>query len=381
MSFSNLSILSKKIIITRLICFFWLVAKVISWKVWLADRLFPIVPPFNFLFVPSFVHLVLFVFSLLALLALFLFPSKRFLQISIIIIEILACLLDQNRWQPWEYQYIFIIIALVINYKNDKNAISVIAFISVAIYFYSGLSKMNAIFSLSILNSLTRLGIFHASNSYLYNFLAYHIGYALGIVEASLSIGLLFQRTKKIAALFLILMHFLIIVVFGPFGINYDIIIWPWNVAMPLVLYVLFISKEPVSIQFKSIKKGWNKIIIILFGILPALNFFGYWDFFLSSSLFSSKPPGMFIYIRNPEDNKELKSYFKIDKNNFLTDSNLFAINVRTWSFKELMVPAYPELRVYKNIKYQILKRYPNIDATFIVVMYTNGEKKKIELK
>src|SRR5258708_59506 len=165
MSFSNLSILSKKIIVTRLICFFWLIAKVISWKVWLADRLFPIVPPFNFLFVPSFVHLLLFIFSLLALIALFILPSKRFLQISIIIIEILACLLDQNRWQPWEYQYIFIIIALVINYKNDKNAISVIAFISVAIYFYSGLSKMNAVFSLSTYNALVRSGIFHASNS------------------------------------------------------------------------------------------------------------------------------------------------------------------------------------------------------------------------
>src|ERR1019366_5120531 len=112
MSFSNLSVVSKKIIITRLICFFWLVAKAISWKVWLADRVFPIVPPFNFLFVPSFIHLVLFIFSLSALLALFIFPSKRFLLISVIIIEVFSCLLDQNRWQPWEYQYIFIIIAL-----------------------------------------------------------------------------------------------------------------------------------------------------------------------------------------------------------------------------------------------------------------------------
>jgi hypothetical protein len=38
MSFSNLSVVSKKIIITRLICFFWLVAKAISWKVWLAKK-------------------------------------------------------------------------------------------------------------------------------------------------------------------------------------------------------------------------------------------------------------------------------------------------------------------------------------------------------
>ena len=129
MQSNNLSIVSKKIIVTRIICFFWLIAKVMSWKVWLAERLFPIVPPFNFLFVPSVVHLVLFIFSLVTLLALFIFPSKKLLLISVIVIEILSCVLDQNRWQPWEYQYIFIILALVINFKDDKNAISSITFI------------------------------------------------------------------------------------------------------------------------------------------------------------------------------------------------------------------------------------------------------------
>jgi uncharacterized protein YhhL (DUF1145 family) len=175
-------------------------------------------------------------------------------------------------------------------------------------------------------------------------------------------------------------MHLLIIAIFGPFGTNYDIIVWPWNVVMIFLLYLLFIARLPVSIQFRSLKKNWNKLIIILFGILPALNFFGYWDFFLSSSLFSSKPPDMYVYIKNEGSCKELQPFFITNKNRFPGDS-ISIINVRTWSFRELMVPAYPELRVYKNIKYQILKRYPNIDATFIVVMYINGEKKKVELK
>ena len=303
------------------------------------------------------------------------------MQVSVIIIEVLSCLLDQNRWQPWEYQYIFIIITLVINYKNDTDALAIIAFIFAAIYFYSGLGKMNAVFSQSIQHALTRSGIFHASNSYLYNFLVYHSGYASGITELSLSIGLFFQRTKKIAAIFLILMHILILVLFGPFGINYDIIIWPWNIAMILLLYILFISKQPASIQFKSIKKGWNKIIIILFGILPALNFFGYWDFFLSSSLFSTKPTDMYICINKPRSSKELQPFIVLNKNKTLCDSNSLIINVRTWSFQELMVPAYPELRVYKNIKSQLLKRYPDMEATFVIFLYTNGQKKRIELK
>ncbi|MGH2649100.1 MAG: MauE/DoxX family redox-associated membrane protein [Ginsengibacter sp.] len=381
MALSNLSIASKKIIVTRLICFFWIVAKIISWKVWLAGRLFPIVPPFNFLYVPSFVHVALFIFSFVALITLFIFPTNKLLLVSVAAIEILSCLLDQNRWQPWEYQYIFIIIALLINYKNDMNALSIMAFIFAAIYFYSGLSKINVDFSKSIPHALSRTGIVHRSNSYLYNSLIYHIGYASGIIELSLGIGLLFQRTRKIAAILLIVMHVLILVAFGPLGLNYDVIIWPWNIVMILILYVLFISTSPVSIQFRSIKKGWNKLIILSFGILPALNFFGYWDFYLSSSLFSYRPPDMYICISKSGSSKELQPFFNINKNRFLCDSNRLIINVRTWSFQELMVPPYPELRVYKNIKLQILKRYPDMDATFIVLIHTNGQTKRIELK
>ncbi|MGH2564201.1 MAG: hypothetical protein ACRDE5_06795, partial [Ginsengibacter sp.] len=197
----------------------------------------------------------------------------------------------------------------------------------------------------------------------------------------SLGIGLLFQRTRKIAAILLIVMHVLILVAFGPLGLNYDVIIWPWNIVMILILYVLFISTSPVSIQFRSIKKGWNKLIILSFGILPALNFFGYWDFYLSSSLFSYRPPDMYICISKSGSSKELQPFFNINKNRFLCDSNRLIINVRTWSFQELMVPPYPELRVYKNIKLQILKRYPDMDATFIVLIHTNGQTKRIELK
>ena len=324
---------------------------------------------------------MLFIFSLLALFALLIFPINRVLQVSVIIIEVLSCLLDQNRWQPWEYQYIFIILALVINYKNEKNAVSAIAFIFVSVYFFSGIGKMNPVFSQYVRNKMVLSGIFHVSNSIVYEWLLYHTGYLLGIIEILLSIGLFFQRTKKISAIFLIIMHLLILAIFGPFGINYDRIIWPWNVVMIVILYVFFICNTPVSISFQSIKQGWNKLIIVFFGILPVLNFFGYWDFYLSSSLFSNKPPEMYICIHKPGSSKVLQPFFAGYKNKFLCDSNSTLLDVRAWSFREMQVPAYPEIRIYKSIKEQILKRYPDMNATFTVYPYINGRKTRIELK
>ena len=378
---TNLSDVSKKIIVPRLICFSWLIAKAISWKVWLADRLFPVVPPFNFLFVPSAIHLVLFIFSILTLFALLIFPVKRILQVSVILIEVLSCSLDQNRWQPWEYQYIFIILALIINYKSEKNALSVIAFIFVSTYFFSGVGKMNPVFSQSVMHKMMLLGIFHPGNSILYNGAIFHAGYFSGTIEILLSLGLLFQRTKKIAALFLIIMHLVILAILGPFGMDYNEIIWPLNIMMIIILYLLFTRNAPVSISFPAIKQGWNKLIIVFFGILPVLNFFGYWDFFLSASLFSSRPPDMYICIHHPGTSEVLQPFPAGYKNKFLCDSTSTLLDVREWSFREMQVPPYPEIRIYKSIKEQMLKRYPDMNATFTVYRYSNGRKTRMELK
>ncbi len=377
----NLSLTRKKILITRIICLCWLVAKYISWKLWLSDRIFPVVPPFDFLFVPQAIHRAFFIISLLCIAALLIFPSKRILLISVIVIELLSCSLDQNRWQSWEYQYIFIILALLINRKNERVALNSIAFIFISVYFFSGLSKMNVAFSQYLQHQLVSLGIFKVKSSYSYNLLLYHLGYLLGLIEMLLGIGLAFKRTMKTGAVLLICMHVDILIFLGPFSINYNAIIWPWNVVMILCIYLLFINRSAVVLSKRSLTIGFNKIFILFFGLLPFLNFFGYWDYFLSSSLYSYKPPQMYICIRDTVNTKELIPFYTKKENTFMCDSNSALLSVWSWSMQEMNVPAYPEIRVYKKLKNQLLLSYPNMHATFIVYEYTNGETKRIELK
>ncbi|HVZ97340.1 MAG TPA: hypothetical protein VG847_10720, partial [Chitinophagaceae bacterium] len=143
MTARELPVVSKKIIVMRIISFFWLTGKIISWRLWTTDRLFPLVPPFDFLRISSPAHLLLFIASLTGLALLFLFPAKKIFQITVIAVEILSCLFDQNRWQPWEYEYIFIITAFIFNPGNDERALKTILFILISTYFYSGLGKMN----------------------------------------------------------------------------------------------------------------------------------------------------------------------------------------------------------------------------------------------
>lgn len=380
MPYPDQTVISKKIIVTSIICFFWIVAKAMSWKVWLADRIFPIIPPLDFLQAPAGIHLALFILSLLFLLGLFCIPTSRRLLVGVIIIEVLSCSLDQNRWQPWEYNYIFILLALVINYKKGDKAANVIAFILFCIYLFSGLGKMNYVFSSRVHYLIDNSAIIHLNKFRLYNFITFHMGFLMGFIEVVLAVGLLFQKSKRISAYLLITMHLLIILTISPLVLDYDSIIIPWNLAFISILFVIFIRNAPVSIHLNVKVNRWNIIFILVFGILPIFNFVGNWDYFLSSSLFSSKLPMMYVYIHNAGKEKILLPYITTPKNRCITDTSTMELNILKWSFKEMNVPVYPEIRVYKEIKSQLLQRYTGINAEFIITTYHNGKMEKSDI-
>ncbi|MGG9972645.1 hypothetical protein ACQ33O_12700 [Ferruginibacter sp. SUN002] len=349
-------------------------AKLICWKLWLADRLFPLVPPFDFLRLPAFIHTDLFGASIVALLLLLRYPRNRFFQIALITIEVASCLLDQNRWQPWEYQYIFTLLIFMFNKKNEKDIKPVFIFLLASIYFYSGLGKINPAFLQSIWYTLLLSKQFGVSYDLGHNPFIYNAGYLLGLIEIVLGLGLLSKRTRKHSAILLIVMHLIILVIFGPFGLNYDHVIWPWNVAM--IAYFIFLLSDDIKekLSFKILELNRNPLIVVLFGIMPFFSLFGGWDYFLSSSLFSSRPTDLYICL---PINKDVPLNRYSDEGKSPCDSNSSMINVRQWAFDEMMVPAYPQRRVYLKIKKQVEDRYHDLGATFYIYTYRNGKKVK----
>ncbi len=51
--------------------------------------------------------------------------------------------------------------------------------------------------------------------------------YAVPAVEAAISLGLLMRRLRKPAVIGALLMHALIMLCIGPFGNNYNVVVWP----------------------------------------------------------------------------------------------------------------------------------------------------------
>lgn len=375
---TNLSFSKKLNWVIRLTSVFWIMAKLISCKLWLADRLFPLVPPFEFLTAPSIAHTILYVISL-ALLGLLIFiPQNKWLLIVVVSVELVSCLFDQNRWQPWEYQYIITLLVILFNYKNEKNILSLIIFIMAGTYFYSGLTKVNPVFLQSIWNNLLLSKTFGLSYQTTHQWWVYNAGYLIGIIELIFAVGLFFKATFRAATYLLVAMHIIIIGVFGPFGLNYDHVVWPWNLTMLSYLFILilFNSGFTFSMSFLHLKRNWP--VVILFGIMPLFSLWGKWDFFLSSSLFSSRPTDMYVCLPQNSDSALLK--FSVPNQSPCGDSSV-VLNIRTWAFEEMGAPAYPQTRVYNVIQNKLQKTYPDLQAVYYKYEYKGGKKRKMEMR
>jgi hypothetical protein len=51
-------------------------------------------------------------------------------------------------------------------------------------------------------------------------------------------------------------------------------------------------------------------------------------------------------------------------------------LNIQTWAMKEMNVPAYPEIRIYKKIMEHWKKEYPEPNASFIIYDYSSFGKR-----
>lgn len=247
---------------------------------------------------------------------------------------------DTSRLQPWFYQYSFMLLALClcgwgrISVLDTLNACRLIV---AATYFWSGLQKANAGFFHNLypwlVESLTERLPDWAGSALLSG------AYAVPVVEAAIGLGLLTRRFRKPAVIGALLMHAFIMLCVGPFGNNWNVVVWPWNFAMVAFVLVLFwrAPDEPSPSSILSPARNLfspgfalRAVVLVLFAIMPLFSFFGLWDSYLSSSLYSGAGKRGYVLTW---DGTEWQS-----------------ARIGDLAEQELNVPAYPEERVFKSV-------------------------------
>ena len=333
------------------------VSVLLSLNLWAGQRWFPKAPlleGFYGLKAPyDYINIVV-----IAILSFFCFvnPSKKPVWLLLAFCAYL-CFEDQNRLQPWFFNYLFILCILLF-YKQrvdePNNFISVFICLQILvalIYIFSGLQKLNAFFVEDTFKWLIS-PLEHILNAKQFA-LFIRFGKLVPYLELFIGLGLLIKPLRFIALPLVIIMHLFILLLLGPAGKSFNSVVWPWNIVMILLCLLLFSNVKQerffdISILFKNV--SFYLVVTVMF-ILPLFSFNNKYDSYLSSSLYSGNTHGCKLILTDKAYRK-LPYYIK----SFVTkDSDYNVLYIKNWAMAELNTPCVPEYRIFKTVQNHVI--------------------------
>lgn len=353
--------------LSTVIALSFLIEMVISWKLWVPiNRTFPMVSTFKGLDFSLYVigDSILTAAIFIVLLGIILQKLVKLCTIALLCCLSILILEDITRLQAWVYTQGILLLILSQNKKSrTKSILTGVLLLTALVYIWSGIQKMNLGFITQTFPwMLSTFGLDVQSGLYQSYPIIYYLFFLAPLYELTLGVFLLFSRTRKIGFIMGILMHIFILVSLGPTGHHWNIIIWPWNISLIVVLLLFYRLIEPINL-FKGLQYPTiNWIIILLFGAMPALNFIGYWGKPLSGSLYSGTDSTIYFYY----DIKEAPAFERLKIETTTTpESNpkdeVSKIAFMHWSMSDIQIPYYQSTHYFKRYgkKMCALSKFP----------------------
>ena len=322
----------------------------VSVRLWYAtDRLYPHTPLFAGTAIPSTVELMLLVALLLSLAVVVVHRHRPALWIGITLAATAALVIfDQSRLQPWTYEYAL-----------RHEWMVTCRLIVVALYFWSGVQKMNVTFLTRTWPDFTGT----LASVYPGRTILTHVGWIVPVTEVGIAIGLALRRSRGVAVVAAVTMHAFTTAVL--IATNENSVVWPWNVAMAGLVVALFGRITPDEAILRPVRFGPAIVVAAMVSFLPALSFVGVWDAYLSAALYTGNTIQAVVVVP-PE---AVERFPRLLARNTWQASPPAFIDINRWSYDELNVPAYPAERVMKAVGGAVCRTYvPPGTGTLVIL-------------
>jgi hypothetical protein len=317
---------------------------------WIGPRSYPMAPIWSLLrpiegVVATSLYGCLFLLAVLAVVL----PKSGWCVAGFLAIVAAFCLADQTRWQPWVFQYSFLLGVVALYPRagsgEDAHVLDIARLIVALTYVFSGLQKINLNFMANdfpwIVSPITSQLPFASS-------LLEAFGFVVPFIQVAFGIGLLTQRYRRVSLWSAVCMHLFILAMFGPAGLNWNNVIWPWTATMAAFDVLLFSQASDFSWRKAAARRDPGLLAaVMLFALLPLLSFFNLWDSYLSSALYSGNLTEAQIYFSDVGA-ASLAPAIKSRLVHTSPDTNV--LNIQRWAMEDLNVTPYAETRVFKAI-------------------------------
>jgi hypothetical protein len=342
---------------------------------WLTTREYPLVPAFASWPVPPAAFGPLFLgvtlFSLLAAAKIFRPAIIFFLAATL---YLYGC--DQNRGQPWMYLYW---VMLLLNLLPEQTALAACRVALSLVYVWAAVQKLNATFFTAIpawfVQPATDWGLPDAVIAGLRACV-----WLTPFLEILIGVGVWFPKTRWVAIVTAAVLHGAALVFLGPLGHNINLVVWPWNIAMVALLIVLFGAKEYAALPqtLRELRRSaCGTLVVGLFGLLPALSFFGWWDSYFSFALYSANLSKADLYVTGQFRDRlpaRLQTYVHPVENFNPAFQLPFVFEHPLWAAEQLGVPPLPEPRGYA-VMFRYIAAYATNDGGCRMIVETRGGK------
>jgi hypothetical protein len=288
---------------------------------------------------------------------------------------------DQNRGQPWLYMY-WVMLGLTLLPENVvlpacRCALS-------AAYVWSSIQKCNARF----FQIVPAWFVEPAATHWHFPVWTVHVlRYAVSsapFVELAIGIALWPTRFRRVAIGMVLTLHLSALLFLGPLGYRYDMVVWPWNLAMIALVVVLFgkgtertpkafgaALRESATTKAQSWSSAlrssffWQTVtelrrsrlavvIIALFSFLPALSYAGLWDSYFSFALFAESQAKADIFVTEAFRSRlpaGIAAHVHAVRQAYNPQvQGPYVFDFQTWGYKQLRVPPIFEPRNYRSI-------------------------------
>ncbi len=338
----------------------------LSWPLWTApEAVFPRVPLVRAAAWPQMSPLLSWMLfgALLATMALAAFLEKygRLALGASLVLLVAYVLDDQQRFQPWIYQYVALGLLLVS--LRPYQALAYARWWLAGLYVYSGVSKLDVSFLHEMgpvfLAALVRpFGLHPAEWSQAWRVRAILAMPAAELVVAALLLG---SRTRRLGLGGALLLHSALLVILGPWGLGHSTIVLVWNVAMMVELCVLFGPNLANRREDRSATRGrwWEVGVTCLFGtalVLPLGERLGWLDPWPAHALYASHVERTAVYLHEDEADDYPPAVRRHLQND--ADSPWRRLDLTGWSRDVRGVPVYPAARVCNGLAEALAARY-----------------------
>ena len=357
----------------------------LSSELWIpVKRDFPFVPFFELipLKLNHGFRIVLLGAMLLSFAFTFMFPKRKDVLCLFCFCSLIFVLEDAMRLQPWFYLHILMLSVIALESRiTQEKVLLYLQFILIGIYFWGGFNKLNLAFAWEVFPWLVspfdhdqifypRPDNFNSIPLPAINYIAYVIPF----IEILLALFLFIPKYRFTGIVLCLLTHVFSLLAIGPLGQNWNSVVWPWNVEMPILCFLLFYKSNQVNYLsecWQALRSKLGIIVVFLFLCVPTLSFFNLWDKGMAFHLYSGNTMKLEFHFDGFQEkliDKSFASHLSLD-----TTSMTSFMKVRSWSNDQLNTPMYGTTRHLKKVGHHLCDCLDKSDNGRLLIINRSG--------